>query len=240
MSEALWLKSGSPTAMVSALRDLTVLEMPQSVLARKFRLFACTCCRRIWTLLGEKSRSAVEVAERYADGQATEQALLDAYEAAYAPVAAAVADHVSPTLPAASAAHWTCVPAPSESNLIGLAFHGSDQPILAEERAREAGLPGLPQPEDDPIPWQCRLLHDLFGNPFRPVWLTPSWLAYEGQLVVGFARGIYEDRAFERLPILADALEEAGCAERRILDHCRQPGQHFPGCWVVDLCLGWN
>jgi hypothetical protein len=57
-------------------------------------------------------------------------------------------------------------------------------------------------------------------------------------MVARLARGIYDDRAFDRLPILADALEDAGCHDTAILDHCRQPGPHVRGCWVVDLLLG--
>src|SRR5262249_6953193 len=79
-------------------------------------------------------------------------------------------------------------------------------------------------------------LRDIFGPfPFFSVWMTIPPLK---STVVGLARSIYERRAFSDLPILADALEEAGCAEHEILDHCRGPGIHVPGCWVVDLVLG--
>ena len=57
-------------------------------------------------------------------------------------------------------------------------------------------------------------------------------------LAVGIATGIYDDRAFERMPILADALQEGGCDHADILTHCREPGTHVRGCWVVDLVLG--
>ena len=81
----------------------------------------------------------------------------------------------------------------------------------------------------------CSPIRDIFGNPFRPVAFDPSWRT---EAAVGIARGIYEDRAFERMPILADALEEAGCCNVDILSHCREPGEHVRGCWVVDLVLG--
>jgi hypothetical protein len=87
---------------------------------------------------------------------------------------------------------------------------------------------------------QCILLRDIFGNPFRPVTIDPSWLTWNGSTVVKLADAIYEDRAFDRLPVLADALEEAGCSDQAILDHCRGPGPHVRGCWVVDLMLGKN
>jgi hypothetical protein len=81
---------------------------------------------------------------------------------------------------------------------------------------------------------QADLLRDLFGNPFRPVELDPGWLAPS---VVKLAQRIYEDRAFDRMPELADALGAAGCKVAEILSHCRQPGEHVRGCWVIDLIL---
>jgi len=82
---------------------------------------------------------------------------------------------------------------------------------------------------------QSQLLRDIFGNPFRPVTVDPEWLT---STVVALARGIYDERAFDRLPILADALQDAGCENADVLDHCRGPGPHARGCWVVDLLLG--
>jgi hypothetical protein len=82
-------------------------------------------------------------------------------------------------------------------------------------------------------------LHDIFGLlSFRPVTIAPSSLVWNDGTVVTLAKAIYEDRAFDRLPILADALEDAGCTDADILAHCRQPGPHVRGCWVVDLLLG--
>ncbi|QEL14637.1 hypothetical protein [Limnoglobus roseus] len=82
---------------------------------------------------------------------------------------------------------------------------------------------------------QCDLIRDIFGNPFRPVTFSPSWLT---PTVVGLAGGIYADRAFDRLPILADALQDAGCEDVDVLSHCRGDGPHARGCWVVDGVLG--
>jgi len=80
-----------------------------------------------------------------------------------------------------------------------------------------------------------KLLHEIFGNPFRPITLNPSWLT---PTALSLAQGIYEERAFDRMPILADALMDAGCDNDEILSHCRGPGPHCRGCWVIDLCLG--
>jgi hypothetical protein len=82
---------------------------------------------------------------------------------------------------------------------------------------------------------QADFVRDIFGNPFRPVTFDPRWRTSD---VVGLARAIYDDKAFERIPILADALMDAGCEEEQIIGHCRGDGPHVRGCWVVDLVLG--
>jgi hypothetical protein len=87
-------------------------------------------------------------------------------------------------------------------------------------------------------------LHCLFSNPFRPVAFDPRWRTED---VVALARGIYDERAFDRMPLLADALMDAGCDNEDILTHCRSgavrfhkrpQGMRYRGCWVVDLVLG--
>ncbi|MBN9119827.1 MAG: hypothetical protein J0I06_11820 [Planctomycetes bacterium] len=82
---------------------------------------------------------------------------------------------------------------------------------------------------------QAELFRDIFGDPFHPVEVRPEWLT---STVVALARGIYADHAFDRLPILADALQDAGCDDEDVLDHCREPREHARGCWVVDRLLG--
>jgi hypothetical protein len=92
---------------------------------------------------------------------------------------------------------------------------------------------------------QCRLVRDIFGNPFRPVAVNPDWLRWNGGVVEHLARAAYEERTLPggeldatRLSILADALEDAGCTYGEILNHLRSPGPHVRGCWAVDLLLG--
>jgi hypothetical protein len=87
---------------------------------------------------------------------------------------------------------------------------------------------------------QCSLLRDIFGNPFHPrPTIDPSWLAWDGGTVKKLAQAVYDERAFERMPVLGDALEEAGCDSEDILSHCRQQGSvHVRGCWAIDLILG--
>jgi hypothetical protein len=99
--------------------------------------------------------------------------------------------------------------------------------------SREGGAPA--DAEDRAKAAMADLLRDIAGSPCRPVGLDPAWLT---STVVALAHGIYADRAFDRMPILADALQDAGCDNEDVLDHCRGPGPHARGCWVVDLVLG--
>jgi hypothetical protein len=89
---------------------------------------------------------------------------------------------------------------------------------------------------------ECHLLREVFGNPFRPVTLAPAWQTPQ---VMALAQAAYEKRDLPagtldlaRLAVLADALEEVGCTDADILNHCRRPGVHVRGCWAVDLLLG--
>src|SRR5262249_719138 len=81
----------------------------------------------------------------------------------------------------------------------------------------------------------CKLLRDLFGNPFRPVAFDPAWASFA---VTSVAKHVYDRHAWEEMPILGDALEDAGCDDEQVLSHCRDGGEHVRGCWVVDALLG--
>jgi hypothetical protein len=203
---------------------------------RKIRLFEVACCRRIWQLLPDgRSRQAIEVAESFADAQATEEELETAADAAWSvwdadrerASAEGKWDRGSPDLPYTPSAAAYNVATP-------LGWWGGAPAFVApHEITREAtansGMEGAEQ---------AVLLRDIFGNPFRPVAVDPSWLAWNGGIVVKLAQAVYDERAFDRLPMLADALEEAACHDAGILTHCRGPGPHVRGCWVVDLVLG--
>jgi hypothetical protein len=89
--------------------------------------------------------------------------------------------------------------------------------------------------------WQSHILRDIFGNPFRPIALHPSWLT---PTVTSLAQAVYDERHLpsgtfdnQRMAVLGDALEEAGCDSADVLDHCRGNGDHERGCWVVDAVL---
>jgi hypothetical protein len=180
---------------------------------RKERLFAVACCRRIWHLLTHRqSRQAVRVAERFADGQATHSEWMAAYHAAY-PIGFSIWTYEAHDSAAAAAATAGCDYGPSTP---------------AEYAAEACGR------TDEPAV-QASLLRDMVGNPSRPVRTNPSWLTPK---VVKLAQAIYDKRAFKQMPKLARALEDAGCSNQDVLDHCRGPGPHARGCWVVDLILG--
>jgi hypothetical protein len=83
---------------------------------------------------------------------------------------------------------------------------------------------------------EAGVVREIFGNPFRAAAFPPEWRT---DTAVALARQMYEGREFGAMPILADALQDAGCDNPDILDHCRDIAQvHVRGCWVMDLVLG--
>ncbi len=243
MTEAEFLASEDPVAMLKALQSQSRLRSEDEPSARKLRLFACACCRNVWHLLtDERSRKAVEVAERFADGEATEEERLLAYREATG-VAGVFIEPDAPWL-----AYGTC----------GLA--DAADAACSVSRAHTLLFP------DQAIARriQATLLRDIVGNPFRPVtlrwelthpgrWPHDSWSGDDvpemkrlgavtcpwlTETVLGLAQHIYEARDFEAMPVLGDALEEAGADCVELLSYCRGPGPHVRGCWLLDLILG--
>ncbi len=172
---------------------------------------------------------AVEVAEKFADGLADEDErsavayLVDDDEVDYAELE-------SPKRLAEVAASWA-VQSDQECLEDGVIDPDTeDCAILAAQSAVSAV--GAKKRETAA---QCELLRDIFGNPFRQPRLKKSWRT---TAVVDIASEIYDEHAFGRLPELAVALQEAGCDNNEVLEHCRNGGPHVRGCWVVDLVLG--
>jgi hypothetical protein len=83
----------------------------------------------------------------------------------------------------------------------------------------------------------CRLFREIVGNPFARPQLDPAVLAWNGGTVRRLAQSMYDERRFDAMPILADALEDAGCADSSVLEHCRGKGPHLRGCWALDVLL---
>lgn len=212
---------------------------------RRLRLFACACCRLRWHLLTHPdSRRAVEVAEQYADGLATPDELRSAGAAAVKvagpppdfPVEFPAEPFDSSSEMAWAAAHTAAYQGLSDRVLDAL---NSAALVWVAVWHTESPRPGEPRPVPDPKTTvrqtQADLIRDIWGNPVRPPAVAPDWRT---STVLALAGGIYRDRAFDRLPVLADALMDAGCDHEAMLDHCRGDGIHTRGCWVVDLLLG--
>jgi hypothetical protein len=265
-TEVEWLSARYPTCLLDYLRRLKrITNVPGG--RRRIRLFCCACCRQIWHMLkDERSRRAVEVSERFADGLATRRELTEATEAAFAvdrELSHVMYKLMAPTDPelveemgesifdslktadgrwlyyermAASTAAWAAKqwsPGHSASYIPeGVAYL-----VIREAEANKQGT-GLAAREALEQR-QCQVLRDIFGNPVRPTpGVDPTWLAWNGSAVMKIVLAICQEGRFGDLPILGDALEDAGFSDAEILGHCRSSEEHVRGCWVVDLLLG--
>ncbi len=181
---------------------------------RKFRLFACACCQLLCHPFQRATyRRALATAEELAEGHlSSEEFDREQREWAYRGVGQAFG-------------RAGCERRAIWGALQPWAAGGAEETgrAVAETGARLGGL------------LRC-LAGPLLFRPLPPV--NAAWLAWDGGTVARLARAVYDERAFDRLPILADALEEAGCAEAELLGHLRGPGPHARGCWAVDLLLG--
>ena len=237
VTEQEWLKCNDPEPMLAFVKPKASL--------RKLRLFAVACCNRINPLLVHPvSRKAVEIAELNADelvsdaerdsvyreaddircllGEVGTGHLDQEFEEEFAALVRGAGISANAAANAAEEAWGSAEPNPSDSN-IGISAVAAvtclgGESVKADEQQAQAAL-----------------LRCSFGNHFRPVAVDPAWLTSD---VRALATGIYQDRAFDRMPILADALQDAGCDNDDILNHCRSDGPHVRGCWVVDLLLG--
>lgn len=233
MNEKEWLESTDPIRMLEFLEK-------RGIAARRLRLFAGACCRRAWPeLTDSRSRAAVEALEKFADGpgkQSDKEELTSAYQAAEAVVAGTIEDSrpfwVARTVAAASeptaawwVARWT---ADLWLTAVGKGDSPAEKRVARKARKQEA----------------CHIAHllrDVIGNPRRQLTLDPSWLT---STVQALAHAAYQERELPsghldtvRLAVLADALEDAGCATAELLEHLRGSGPHVRGCWAVDLVL---
>jgi hypothetical protein len=234
MNETEWFGAADPIPMLRA-----VQTQPRK---RAVRLFSCACCRRLWPLLSPASRASVGAAERFADGLCPRAELDAAHAAANAAVLAL--PNVWPfevlrqRYAATAASECSSVTAGATKGAIAIATTAAlaaaiDAAVRGDEsdfsRTRDAALAAEQLAQAD-------LVLEIFGNPFRPAAFAPAWRTDTAVLL---ARQAYEANEFSALPILADALQDAGCDRDDLLSHLRDPGRgHVRGCWAVDLVLG--
>lgn len=204
---------------------------------RKLRLFACSCCRVEIKWLEGRGRRALDVAEQLADREATEEERRAAEQIVVqeANKLQIFSDRMRGAMRRRLGKKYYALCAVRYA-LAVVELHeavGRSVSMLANIE----GKFGDPSPEEG-AQWQSVVadkLRDVFGNPFRPVECDTAW---QTEAALALARGIYESRDFSQMPLLAVALEGAGCDNADILSHCRDPGPHVRGCWVVDLVLG--
>jgi hypothetical protein len=225
MTEAEWLASSDLRALLGV--------VSQKASDRKLRLFACACCRRYWHWLENRARRIVEVVELHADGLAGAAEYRDVREQA----AALWQEEFGTNYLDNAIYSLTRYPDSLAEMVAGVAISIA---ATVELEARKRGLDsaGAKAAASAEQVAHCDLLRDICHGPRRAVFFKPRWVRWNNAKVGNIARAIYDERAFDRLPVLADALEDAGCDDADILRHCREPGEHVRGCWVVDLLLG--
>jgi hypothetical protein len=194
--------------------DYKAKQRYADVSPRKIRLFCCGLARRdIEWLQYPWGRLALDLAEKHADGLVPRAKMTAAHTSALKWVMRGVLPETT-----------------EEEVMVSRATKSATWAALPDVWAAAETFIMLPEYRAD----EGRYFRDVVGNPFRPVAADERWL---NSTVVALANGIYAERAFDRLPILADALRDAGCDSDDILAHCAEPGPHVRGCWVVDLLL---
>jgi hypothetical protein len=219
MTEPDWLSSTDPDRMLD--------HLGFKARGRKLRLFACACAAHVWYgLHDDRSREAIAVADRYADGLADAAELIAAQQGAVAAWKDLPVESVKQSRMARKASWSTKQAAALACWAAGPELDGaqSRRAIRGQTTAQRCVF--------------AHFLRDLYASPFRPPpAILPAWLTCNGGAVRHIAQALYDEGRFDELPVLADALEEAGCSEAAILAHCRDDGLHVRGCWVVDLLL---
>ncbi len=254
MTEAEWLQGNLPERMLLDLAGERRKGLVKKT-DRGLQLFSCACCSQVERLVAdERVRRVIQVVERHVDGEASADELQtagDAVERAWEE-SRATAGRIYPDYTL-----WLSAPVPILHLLEAAAFaagrstgriHTGGWYLQAMEVAFKCRLavgfatvvdekgqqPGL----DAHLRTQRALLFDCLGNPFRPSPpLSPAVLAWNNGMVRKIAAAIYADRDFEQMPILADALFDAGCEDEALLAHCRESELHVRGCWALDWIL---
>ena len=220
LTEGEWLGSSDSQAMLGWLRTCGGAG------GQRLRLFAAACCRRFGLLgQGADAAAAVALAERFAEGEAPPDAVPHGDARRHAVWAADAREAAADSARQAAEAASSPLAWPEQTGTWTAPRRRTDDETWAAYDAAEGVL--------------CGLLRDVFGPPaFRPVpAIDASLLAWNAAAVKKIAEAVRGDQAFDRLPLLADPLEEAGCTDASLLSHCRGSGRHVRGCWAVDLVL---
>ena len=220
MTEAEWLACTDPWKMLEFLHG--------KASDRKLRFFTRACLWRAWHQLDAWTRNLVEVSEQFDDGSMTKE-----------------------TLTVARVLHRDVMQMNLPNPVLRICARIMDQLVWgaawnAVSEIRSAIRANAFQANaSTESTGQTTLIREVFGNPCRPTSLDPAWLTWHGGTIRKLALSAYEDRELpsghldtHHLAVLADALEDAGCTDPDLLGHCRGPGPHVRGCWVIDLLLG--
>jgi hypothetical protein len=230
VTESEWLACTDPQPMLEFIRG--------KVSDRKLMLFAVACCRHLWNDINHKLQGVVEAAEMFADGKVDEQRLWEVFSKARQRVRSGSTPYNSGEYEIKSA-------------VLATLRLGSDVPLETASRslliaAYWAGPPGYDRTSiearyaarEEERARQTATVRCVFGHIFHGDSIDPTRLRWHDGLLVSMARQMYDSSDFAGMPVLADALEDAGCTNQDILIHCRRAGEHVRGCWVVDLLLG--
>jgi hypothetical protein len=212
MDETQWLTGTGPKWMLEHVRP--------HASPRKLRLFACATLRAVERVVEEPAGlRAIGALEALAEGTMSHADALGAAEGAIA----GLSRHVS-----LESVLWRPIRTLINRCALEDAWSAAHAYVWLVAHFQFLGQ------REEALASQCAVLRCLFGNPFRPVPIQPDWLTGNGGAAHHLARVIDDEQRFVELPILADALEEAGCSHPDVLSHCRQQ-THTRGCWVLDL-----
>jgi hypothetical protein len=257
MTESDWTACNDPNDMVRFLWDAGKFS------ERKARLFAVACCFHCfwYRLEDDRTRIAVGVAARHAEGLAEGQEVREAAASAHVVAEALKRKDDEDSADISTRRNYLLA---YDADAAAVAALALNDPLFAASTSTRVPC------DQQERQIQVHFLRDLFGPlPFRPVTLPPSVRVWNSGTVVRLAQAIYQEQPLpgnsdtlewflrrreqaiypwrqlpsgylnsQGLAVLADALEEAGCQDQEILSHCRSGGEHVRGCWVIDLVLG--
>jgi hypothetical protein len=249
MSEGEWLACTDPFKLVEFLEE-------RGTGGRRLWLWTCACARRVWHFLtDERSRKAIEVAEAFADGLVDPRQRREAYRAAERASLKlrSVLDRSTPIEGMGDKALHDATLAPYYASIAAervclgrshdhFARHTTWNAVATGMATMGAVIGGPSDAKEAERAVQASVLRCIFGNPFRPITLSPAW---QTPAVVALAEAAYGNRIMpsgtldpDRLAVLADALEETGCDNAFLLEPLRGPGSHVRGCAALDSILG--